>query len=207
MSDSAPELAQPMEECLVDDAELLRTAATGCNESLGRLLSNLCRQIEHKIAEQIPARFAGQIDACDILQQACVDAFLSFGDCQFRDLDGMRGWFDTIARRKLIDTLRMLQTRRRGGQHHNLASINGGLIAMSVYKPDQLPPRDNAQGKQLYVLHSPQDFIKMRFPNLAIEQFSAAGANTKLQTYEGGHGWHGDVLGNIRRGIEWLAKE
>jgi len=28
----------------------------------------------------------------------------------------------------------------------------------------------------------------------------------KLVTYEGGHGWHGDVFGHIRKGIEWMQE-
>ena len=82
--------------------------------------------------------------------------------------------------------------------------IAGSLIAMSVYKPQQLPSRKAAKGKAYYLLHSPQDSIQMRFPETAKQQLEAAGARVMLQTYEGGHGWHGDVFGNIRRGIDWL---
>ncbi|MBL8880520.1 MAG: hypothetical protein JNG88_15515 [Phycisphaerales bacterium] len=82
--------------------------------------------------------------------------------------------------------------------------LAGAFVAMSVFKPDQLPPTDNVKNQAFYVLHSPTDFINMNFPNAAIAQLSAAGAKTKLQTYEGGHGWHGDVFGMIRTGVEWL---
>ncbi|MCU0784835.1 MAG: hypothetical protein MUF81_12495 [Verrucomicrobia bacterium] len=36
----------------------------------------------------------------------------------------------------------------------------------------------------------------------------APGERTRVrrQTYEGGHGWHGDVYGIIRAGIPWLEK-
>ncbi len=82
--------------------------------------------------------------------------------------------------------------------------IAGSLIAMSVYKPQQLPPADAAKGKSYYLLHSPSDRIGMQFPKNAQRQLEAAGARVKLQTYEGGHGWHGDIFGNIRRGVAWL---
>jgi len=82
--------------------------------------------------------------------------------------------------------------------------ITGSFIAMSIYRPQELPPRNAAQGKAYYLLHSPQDFIQMRFPENAKRQLEAAGAHVKLQTYQGGHGWHGDVMGNIRRAIAWL---
>jgi hypothetical protein len=32
------------------------------------------------------------------------------------------------------------------------------------------------------------------------------GAAVKLEEYAGGHGWHGPLYDNIRRGIDWLAE-
>jgi predicted esterase len=84
--------------------------------------------------------------------------------------------------------------------------IAGSLVAMSVFKPAQLPDLKSANDKAYYILHSPDDFIPMSFPESARDQLASNGAATTLQTYEGGHGWHGDVFGNIRAGIEWLQK-
>jgi predicted esterase len=38
----------------------------------------------------------------------------------------------------------------------------------------------------------------------ARDELRGLGAKTELRTYDGGHGWHGDVYGEIRRGIAWL---
>lgn len=86
-------------------------------------------------------------------------------------------------------------------------SLTGAFVAMSVFRPDELPPAANARGRAFYLLHSPQDFIQMRFPEAARDALRGAGAAVELQTYEGGHGWRGDVFGNIRRGVEWLEKQ
>ena len=32
------------------------------------------------------------------------------------------------------------------------------------------------------------------------------GATVCLETYEGGHGWRGNIYHDIRNGIEWLEK-
>lgn len=85
--------------------------------------------------------------------------------------------------------------------------LSGAFVAMSVYKPENLPDRSAAKGRAFYLQHSPQDFIKMTFPEAAEKDLTAAGASVKLQTYEGGHGWRGDVFGNIRTGVEWLAAQ
>lgn len=84
--------------------------------------------------------------------------------------------------------------------------LRGAFIAMSVFHPDQYPPAENASGRSFYILHSPEDFIAMRFPEQARDTLSEAGAQVQLETYEGGHGWHGDVFGMISRGIQWLER-
>lgn len=82
--------------------------------------------------------------------------------------------------------------------------VTGVFVAMSVFKPAQMPDLAEAGGKAYYLLHSPQDFISMRFPEAAAKQLAEAGAAVHLQPYEGGHGWHGDVTAMIRAGVEWL---
>jgi len=89
----------------------------------------------------------------------------------------------------------------------NGTPITGAFVAMSVFKPDQLPDLSNAKGKAFYILHSPEDFINMSFPEAARDKLGAKGGKTKLETYQGGHGWHGDVFGNIRKGITWLESQ
>lgn len=83
--------------------------------------------------------------------------------------------------------------------------FTGALVAMSVFKPELLSPLDGAAGKSFYILHSPQDFIAMRFPEAAASQLREAGARTVLVEYEGGHGWHGDIGTMIHAAIEWLS--
>jgi predicted esterase len=85
--------------------------------------------------------------------------------------------------------------------------LRGAFVAMSVFKPEQLPPLAGAAGRRIYILHSPKDFIPMTFPKDAETRLREAGATTTLVSYEGGHGWHGDVFGTIRAGFEWLDKD
>lgn len=82
--------------------------------------------------------------------------------------------------------------------------IAGAFIAMSVFKSAEMPALGGAKGRRVYVLHSPQDFIKIDFPRAAVKQLGAAGAAVHMEEYEGGHGWHGDVFGMVRKGVEWL---
>jgi predicted esterase len=33
------------------------------------------------------------------------------------------------------------------------------------------------------------------------------GAVVQLDEYEGGHGWHGDVFAQIKKGVDWLVEK
>ena len=78
---------------------------------------------------------------------------------------------------------------------------------MSSFPKSRLPDLGRAKGRAYYLLHSPQDSIPIRMAESARNSLRESGAKVELQTYEGGHGWHGDVFGNIRAGILWLEKQ
>jgi predicted esterase len=86
-------------------------------------------------------------------------------------------------------------------------AITGSFIAMSVFRPNLLPPLENAKGHAYYLLHSPDDFIPLSMAQKAHDTLQEKGAKVQMATYEGGHGWHGDVFGNIRKGIAWLEEK
>lgn len=87
-------------------------------------------------------------------------------------------------------------------------SVTGSMIAMSVYKPRFLPSLRRAKDRSFYLLHSPDDFIRIdEHARAAERQLKKSGAQVKLQTYGGGHGWREDPLGHIQRGILWLEQQ
>lgn len=87
-------------------------------------------------------------------------------------------------------------------------AVKGSFIAMSVFRPDWLPPLDTAKGHVYYLLHSPQDKLcPFSHAKQAQAKLTQAGATVRLDGYEGGHGWHGDVYGHIQRGMTWLIQQ
>jgi predicted esterase len=85
--------------------------------------------------------------------------------------------------------------------------ITGSLVAMSVFPLAQMKPLGAAQGKKYLLLHSPQDKVcPYAHTRIAKTQLTRAGAAIEVRDYEGGHGWQGNVWGNIADGIEWLEK-
>jgi predicted esterase len=85
--------------------------------------------------------------------------------------------------------------------------VTGTFVAMSVFQPENLPTLKEARGRSFYILHSPEDFIPIKMAEDARDQLTKKGASVEYATYEGGHGWHGDVYGTIRTGIGWLEKQ
>jgi predicted esterase len=85
--------------------------------------------------------------------------------------------------------------------------VRGAYVAMSVFTPRGLP-LDAAAGHAFFLDQSPQD-KKCFFWHAvkAKEVLHRHGAATRLVSYEGGHGWFGDVFGRLRTGFEWLEKE
>lgn len=87
-----------------------------------------------------------------------------------------------------------------------LKEIRGSFIAMAVFYPEQLPPLAQARGRAYYLYHSPEDEVcKFAMAEAARDALTRNGALVRLTTYAGGHGWHGDFFGDIRRGLEWMA--
>jgi predicted esterase len=85
--------------------------------------------------------------------------------------------------------------------------ITGSFIAMSVFQPKFLPSLQKAKGHAYYLYHSLDDSVcPFRMAQQAAKDLLKNGAKVNLATYEGDHGWTGDLYGDIRRGIEWLEK-
>lgn len=85
--------------------------------------------------------------------------------------------------------------------------LRGAFVAMSVFIKSALPPIENAKGRRFFLYQSPEDKLtRYVSATQAEEALRAAGAEVILRDYPGGHGWRGDVFGDIRAGIDWLEK-
>ena len=83
--------------------------------------------------------------------------------------------------------------------------IRGAFIAMSVFRPADLPNPAMLRDRRLFILQSPQDFIPIKQARDAVDFLTAHGAHVKLQEYQGGHGWTDRVYEDIRQGIPWIG--
>jgi RNA polymerase sigma factor (sigma-70 family) len=95
---------------------LVERAGAGDQEALAQLLAAECARWRASLARSIPRRLRSLIDADDLLQQTCVDAFRGYSHAKIASEAAMSAWFGTIARRNLIDAIRLLRSQKRGGQ-------------------------------------------------------------------------------------------
>ncbi len=85
--------------------------------------------------------------------------------------------------------------------------VRGAFIAMSVFKPDLLPPLESAKGHGYFLYHSPQDRVcPFAMAERAAKDLENNGATVKLTTYAGGHGWRAGLYDHIQEGVRWLEQ-
>jgi len=86
--------------------------------------------------------------------------------------------------------------------------ITGSFVAMSVFKPAELPPLKRAKGHAFFLLHSQDDDVcPMRMAREAEVELTQARAEVEFLEYDGGHGWHGNVWADMRKGFAWLEQK
>jgi len=86
--------------------------------------------------------------------------------------------------------------------------VKGFYVAMSVFKPAEMPRAAAVKGKRFYIYHSPEDRVcPIAMAKQAKIQLTNLGADATLAEYGGGHGWKGNVFEDMRAGIDWLDKK
>jgi predicted esterase len=136
-------------------------------------------------------------------------AGMKFGTEEF--IDAVIG---DVAKRHKLDRTRVFTLAWSSGGPAAYATslrdkpgVTGSLVAMSVFNPRFLPPLKGANGHAYYLYHSPQDRVcPYRMAEQARTSLGENGARLHLATYDGGHGWRGDVYADIRGGVEWLER-
>lgn len=89
---------------------------------LSKLLEAECHRLRGLLSRRIPPAHRALLDVDDILQQSCVDAFRSIENASFEDRQAFSMWFETIARRNLISSIRSLRSLRRGGDRKQIVA-------------------------------------------------------------------------------------
>lgn len=96
------------------EAKLLDLAVGGDSDALAKLLEQCGPQVRRRLAGEIPPRWQAVLSLDDVLQETYIDAFLDVSRFHPRGSGSFLAWLTTLAKRNLIDALRMLEAEKRG---------------------------------------------------------------------------------------------
>jgi RNA polymerase sigma-70 factor, ECF subfamily len=100
---------EPLEE------DLLVRARTGDGEALTVLLERFGPEARRRITGRIPRRWRSVLSEDDVMQQTYVDAFRGIGRFAPQGAGSFLAWLTAVAKRNLLDALKMLEARKRDG--------------------------------------------------------------------------------------------
>jgi RNA polymerase sigma factor (sigma-70 family) len=93
----------------------LRHAIAGDENALVALLQAHAPRLRRYVEPRIPKRFRAVIGVDDVLQQTYVDAYRDVGRLNPDQEHAFAAWLEVIAEQNLLDAIRMLETKKRGG--------------------------------------------------------------------------------------------
>lgn len=117
------------------DEELLAQATAGNSDALAQLLERHGSLLRGSIAGEIPRRWRAVLSADDVAQETYIDAFLDISRFHPSAATSFLGWLLTLARRNLLDALRMLEAEKRGRHRRRVQSRppHESLLALYEY--------------------------------------------------------------------------
>jgi len=141
----------------VSDGELLVRAHDGDHAAVVQLLERHGPAVRAALAGEIPGKFVSLVSIDDVLQQSYLDAFLDLGKFHARDVDAFRAWLIKLARRNLVDAIRMLRAEKRGGGRIRIEAGAGGDSFVSLFEflggISRTPSREAAVTESRQAIH------------------------------------------------------
>ena len=141
----------------MDDAherQLLAEAHAGQVEALETLLLDAFEPLKRRLAPQIPSWARPLIDVEDLLQQTFAQAFRDFPRFESRGPGSFFAWLRRIGDHRLLDCLKTLKRKKRGGDHHRVVMAATSdeswradvldMIADEGHRPSQIARRKEA---------------------------------------------------------------
>jgi RNA polymerase sigma-70 factor (ECF subfamily) len=132
-------------------SDLLDRAVAGDGEALAQLLERHALEVRRTVSSHIPQRWQAVLSADDVMQETYVDAFLDIGRFDPRGDGAFVAWLVTLARRNLLDALRMLEAAKRGRSHRRVQPTNahGSLLILfdQLANPGATPSRAVARAE------------------------------------------------------------
>jgi RNA polymerase sigma-70 factor (ECF subfamily) len=117
-----------------EEGDLVRQAVSGDREALAELLKQHRAAVRQALTGKIPARWQPVLTVDDVMQQTYVDVFLDIGRFDIERDGSFRGWLTTLAKRNLLDALRMLGRQKRGKEWRQVTAASADESFVALYE-------------------------------------------------------------------------
>lgn len=104
--------------CNGDDP--VEKATKGDRAALATLLEQEGPAVRRIVEAELPERFRSLLSSDDVMQQTYADAFLGIERFVPRGEGAFRAWLTRLAKRNLVDAIRMLSAAKRGGDRRRV---------------------------------------------------------------------------------------
>ncbi len=134
------------------EPDLLARALQGDRAALGGVLQKHAAELRRRLAGEIPARWQSILSVDDIVQETFTDAFLDLHRFGTGSPEAFTAWLWTLARRNLLDALKLLTAQKRGGDRLAVTAGDGrdsshlliDVVAASGSTPSRRAARNEA---------------------------------------------------------------
>ena len=143
-----------MNQAVADEEALVTAAVAGDRGALERLLLAHYPRLEQRVRIRLGVELMGPVGVEDVLQEAFVDVFRGIGKFQPTGIGGFAAWLNTIVEHRLVDSLRRLRRKKRGGDRRRMSrptsvldsSLADLVVLLSDHgsSPSQCAARDEA---------------------------------------------------------------
>jgi len=104
--------------------ELLKQAIAGDRAALSALLERHATSLRAQLLPQMPTRWQSVLSVEDVLQQTYADAFVDIRSLRSAETRTLQAWLLRLAKRNLIDAIRMLEAAKRGGDKRRIEATS-----------------------------------------------------------------------------------
>lgn len=205
-----------------NEQQLICMATSGDSIALERLLLTYYDRLAQNIGTKLPTSVQQVVDVDDILQQTFLQVFRDIRNFEPHSGPSFFNWVKTIAENRLLDTIKGLKRKKRGGDRHRVREVKDGqtssikdlveMLSANGRSPSRsFARREAIQAVQIGLASLPDDqreAIRLRFlSGKSLEEVAAAMGCTKGAVrgliYRGKQELH-DAMG---RSSQWLSKK
>lgn len=156
----------------VQESELLTAAMDGDTAALERLLLANYSRLEKHIAPRIPDSIQRYIGTEDVLQEVFTQAFRDISRYEVRSGTSFLIWLKTIADHRLVDVLRRIRAKKRGGQFRQLTP-NDMELQSTVAQLIDLIWQSNATASKSVARSEAASAVNVGIASLPVDQRTA----------------------------------